>query len=418
MVYELREQPWFGLYVGYQVVTTTLFRLPYWYLISYPRSWRPRVSWTVKRSVLVKLFRHLFHVTQKTGALTSFPTHRAIRPGPGVKGVWVEASPYLITGVLLTMAKAANVTVAHVPGYWIDNDEMLPAGAPPQPGDKVLYRLHGGGYFQLSAHPTDPTANIARGILKYSPSITRTFSIEYRLSTAEPYKPESPFPAALLDAVAGYDYLVNKIGFDPCDIVIAGDSAGGNLALALIRYLRDYQDYHPNLRLPRLPAGLLLLSPWADLGRSHEGPNTSLANFYSTDYTGSRGVERVSYSKRAFLGPFGFGLAERCEYISPASLNPYVRARFKGFPRTLICSGGAEPLLDSIRTLWWKMERDMGPGISAGQVSYYEAEDSLHDHVIFPWHEPENGQTLAGIAEWIEQGWTTKASVFFSPSNR
>lgn len=405
MVYELREQPWFGLYVSYEIMTTTFLRLPFWYLLCYPRSWRPRPSWTVKRSVLVKLFRHLFGITLKTGALTSFPTHRAIQPGPGVKGVWVEAAPHLITGVLLSMATAVNVGCAHIPGYWIDADETLPAGAPPRPGEKVLYRLHGGAYIQLSAHPTDPTANIAHGILKHSRSITRTFSIEYRLSTAEPYKPEHPFPAALLDAIAGYNYLVNEIGFDSSDIIIVGDSAGGNLALALIRYMRDHQQYHPDLRLPRLPAGLVLLSPWADLGRSHEGPNTSLANFYSCDYTGARAAERFSYAKHAFLGPFGFGFAERSVYISPASLNPWVGARFEGFPRTLICSGGAEPLLDSIRSLLWKMERDMGSGSGEGQVCYHEAKDSLHDHLVFPWHEPENGETLTIIADWIDHGW-------------
>jgi len=321
-----------------------------------------------------------------------------------VKGVWVEAAPHLITGVLLTMAEAANVTCAHIPGYWVDREETLPAGAPPQPGDKILYRLHGGGYFQLSAHPSDPTAKIADGILKHSPPITRTFSIEYRLSTAEPYKPENPFPAALLDAIAGYHYLVHTIGFDPRDIIISGDSAGGNLALALVRYLRDYRDFHRDLRLPALPSGLLLLSPWADLGRSHDGPNTSLSNFCSYDYTAARGQGRTSYGKLAFLGPFGLGLAERSPYVSPASLNMSVGARFDGFPRTLICSGGAEALLDSIRSLWWKMERDMGGGTGRGQVSYYEAKDALHDHIVFAWHEPENRQTLEVIASWIEKG--------------
>ena len=321
-----------------------------------------------------------------------------------MKGVWVEAAPHLITGVLLTMAKAANVTCAHIPGYWLDRDETLAPGAPPQPGDRIIYRLHGGGYYQLSAHPSDPTANIVHGILNRSPPISRTFSIEYRLSSAEPYKPENPFPAALLDAIAGYNYLVHTIGFDPRDIIVAGDSAGGNLALALVRYLRDYQDYHPDLHLPALPSGLLLLSPWADLGRSHDGPNTSLSNFCPYDYTDSSGQKRPSYGKLAFLGPFGLGLAENCPYVSPASLNGCVGARFDGFPRTLICAGGAEPLLDSIRSLWWKMERDMGGGTGRGQVSYYETKDALHDHIVFSWHEPENAQTLAAIADWIEEG--------------
>ncbi|KAG6369578.1 Alpha/Beta hydrolase protein [Boletus reticuloceps] len=405
MFYELREQPWFGLYLTYQVVSTTLFRLPYWYLSAYPLSWRPRPSWSVTRTVLVRLFSHLFRVTQKTGPLVRFPTHHAIAASPGVKGVWVNPVPHLITGAILVLAHTANITCARIPGYWIDRDTTLSAGAPPQPGDKVLYRLHGGSYIQLSAHPVDPTANIARGILAHSPRITRTFAIEYRLSSAEPCGKANSFPAALLDALAGYVYLVEEVGFRPEDVIVQGDSAGGNLALAMMRYLRDYANYHPDLKLPRMPGGLLLLSPWADLGASHEGPLSSLSSPFSVDYTGTVGRDRkraANYGKTAFLGPFGLGFAEKNAWVSPASLHACVDARFDGFPRTLVCAGGAEPLLDSIRTLWWKMARDMGEGEGKGRVAYHEAKDALHDHILFTWHEPEAGETLTRIASWID----------------
>lgn len=349
------------------------------------------------------------HFTRRdrTGPLVRFPNHQAITSGPGVKGVWVEPVPHLITDTILILAHAANVTCARVPGYWIDRDTNLPAGAPPQPGDTVLYRLHGGSYIQLSAHPADPTANIARGIIAHSPRITRTFAIEYRLSTAAPYNNANAFPAALLDALAGYVYLVERIGFRPEDVIVQGDSAGGNLALAMMRYLRDYADCHPDLRLPRLPGGLILLSPWADLGASHEGPLSSLASPSSVDYTGTAGPNRiraVSYGKTAFLGPFGLGFAEKNAWVSPASLHACVNARFDGFPRTLVCAGGAEPLLDSIRTLWWKMARDMGEGEGKGQISYHEAKDAVHDHLLFPWYEPEVGETLRRISLWIDNG--------------
>ncbi|KAG9310503.1 alpha/beta-hydrolase [Chiua virens] len=365
MVYELRKQPWFGVYLTYQVVSTTVFRLPYWYLSAFPPSWRPRPSWTITRTVLLRLFRHLFRVTQRTGSLVRFPTHHAIDPGANVKGVWVEPAPHLITGAILILAHAAHVSCTRIPGYWIDSDATLPPGASPKPGDKVLYRLHGGSYIQLSAHPADPTANIARGVLLRTTSITRTFAIEYRLSAAAPYEDANSFPAALLDALAGYIYLVGQVGFRPEDVIVVGDSAGGNLALAMLQYLRDYADYHPDLRLPRMPGGLLLLSPWADLGSSHEGPLSSLTSPFSVDYTGPTGPARtrtVSYAKIAFLGPFGLGFAEKSAWISPASLHPCIDVRFHGFPKTLVCAGGAEPLLDSIRTLWWKMARDMGEG--------------------------------------------------------
>ncbi|KAH0838882.1 Alpha/Beta hydrolase protein [Lanmaoa asiatica] len=280
----------------------------------------------------------------RTGPFVRFPTHHAIASGPGVKAVWVNPVPHLITGTILGLARAANVTCIRIPGYWIDRDTNLPAGAPPQPGDKVLYRLHGGSYVHLSAHPTDPTANIARGILTHSPRITRTFAIEYRLSSAAPYDEANAFPAALLDALAGYVYLVEQVGFRPEDVIVQGDSAGGNLALAMMRYLRDCADHHPNVRLPRMPSGLLLLSPWVDLGTSHEGPLSSLASPFSVDYLGTAGPDRtraVSYGKMAFLGPFGFGFAEKNAWISPASLHAWVNARFHRVPEDVGVCGGS-----------------------------------------------------------------------------
>ncbi len=76
-------------------------------------------------------------------------------------------------------------------------------------------------------------------------------SVEYRLA------PDNPFPSAVEDGVAAYDYLVRSLGMNPSNIVIAGDSAGGNLAAAV------------TLALGRVaapaPAGLVLFSPWLDL---------------------------------------------------------------------------------------------------------------------------------------------------------
>lgn len=72
--------------------------------------------------------------------------------------------------------------------------------------------------------------------------------------------PESPFPAAIHDAVASYKYLVDDLKIPPPSITVGGDSAGGNLAMALILYLRDHD-------MPQVGSALLI-SPWVDLTAS------------------------------------------------------------------------------------------------------------------------------------------------------
>ena len=123
-------------------------------------------------------------------------------------------------------------------------------GAAPA-GRAILY-LHGGGYCQGSP----ATHRIITGHLALR-SAARVAAADYRLA------PEHPYPAAVEDAVAAYCGLLAE-GFAPGATVIAGDSAGGGLAVAAaLRLRRD--------GLPR-PAGLVLFSPWVDLGLGALGP--------------------------------------------------------------------------------------------------------------------------------------------------
>lgn len=324
------------------------------------------------------------------------PTHLAISEGPGIKGVWVEATPHLVTGDVAIWASIASVKPARIPGYWLDRPGAdIPAGQKPIPGEKVVYCLHGGGYTQLSAYPKDVTAHIARGILQHCKSIQRAFSIEYRLSSTAPYSTANPFPAALIDALAGYHYLINGVGFDPSDIIVEGDSAGGNLALALARYLVEYSD---RTELPSPPSSLILSSPWVDVSSSHDGSSSSLSTF-NMDYLGDLNTGRGLYSRQAFVGPHGMGAASYNRYISPASLS--ISTHFRGFPRTFLIAGGAEQLYDSIVTLKNRMVADMGEGHGEGQVAYYEAPDAVHDYLAILWHEPERTDTLKAISKWL-----------------
>ena len=117
---------------------------------------------------------------------------------------------------------------------------------------RVILQLHGGGYI-------GPMKNIYRRFaVKYSKLSygADVLTIDYRVA------PENPFPAAVEDAVYAYKWLLDEKNYKPDQIVVAGDSAGGGLALALCMYAKDHG-------LP-LPGGVITMSPWTDVTLSGE----------------------------------------------------------------------------------------------------------------------------------------------------
>jgi acetyl esterase/lipase len=339
------------------------------------------------------------------------PNHLAIKQGLTVDAVWVHPTPELVFGKVKEWANSACVDCVCIPGYWMckPGSSVLSSDTPHQSGEKVVLALHGGGYISFSAHPDSITSNIVRGLLEHIPSVHRVFSPEYRLSKGAPFSPENPFPAALVDAIAAYSYLVTVSGFDPTDVVVEGDSAGGNLALALTRYLIEQHEellsyaQRSNTRPLTPPGALILLSPWADLGVSHD---CSPAGYFArSDYIFSARANgpEAKYAQRAFTGPLGLAAADTNPYISPASKTLSAENNnYSGWPRTFIVAGGAEMLAPSIRTLMERMSADMGEGVSEGRVCYYEAPDGVHDYIPLLWHEPERTDTLKKIGEWVD----------------
>lgn len=213
-------------------------------------------------------------------------------------------------------------------------------------------------------------------MLQHCPTVTRAFSIEYRLAKTTPYEPQGAFPSALIDAVAGYNYLVKDVGFDPRDIIIEGDSAGGNLALALTRYLVEYGNHDPLNPLPAVAGSLLLLSPWTDMGSSHDQTPTTKKNA-PIDYLGYL-PERFVYIAKAFTGNLDPSLTNTYRYFSPGSNYEALKdVSFKGYPRTFIAAGGLEMLHDQIDTLQKKMRGELGDE----HVTYYLAPDAVHDYI-------------------------------------
>lgn len=132
------------------------------------------------------------------------------------------------------------------------------------PGNRVMLYVHGGAYFFGSVN--EHRFMIQRHARKLR---ARAFAPKYRLA------PQFPFPCGLQDCLAAYLYLLTQQ--EPKTIILAGDSAGGGMVLSLLVILRDQG-------IP-LPAGAVLISPWADL--THSFP--SVAGDCPLDYVPPHG---------------------------------------------------------------------------------------------------------------------------------
>ena len=202
--------------------------------------------------------------------------------------------------------RCTPVSANGVPAEWV---------APPDPPAGALLYLHGGAYAMGSIHShRDLVARlaVAAGL--------RALVIEYRLA------PENPYPAALQDALAAYRWLLAQ-EIDPAQIVIAGDSAGGGLALATLLALRDGGD--------PLPAAAICLSPWTDLALKGASMQGKAAADVILNPAGLRRFAALYAGEHALDEPL----------ISPNY------ADLHGLPPLLIQAGTDEILLDDARRL-------------------------------------------------------------------
>jgi acetyl esterase/lipase len=118
--------------------------------------------------------------------------------------------------------------------------------------DKVILHIHGGAFVLSDGRPPE-SGQFARRLLKHT-TATHAIFPQYRLSRLPVSKTSDAFPAALQDSLTSYLYLVNDLKILPKDIVLSGDSAGANLCIALLRYIKDYGT---ELNIPNPSACLL-----------------------------------------------------------------------------------------------------------------------------------------------------------------
>ncbi|MBO4334552.1 MAG: alpha/beta hydrolase [Desulfovibrio sp.] len=192
---------------------------------------------------------------------------------------------------------------------------------------RVVLQLHGGGYLY-------PLNNIYRRLaLKKAKLLDarEAWMVNYRLA------PSHSYPDALDDAAKVYAEILRR-GTAPEDILVSGDSAGGNLALALCLKLRDERQSLPGL--------LHLLSPWATL--ETDSPSRRI----NAERDSLLGRQSFLHELVSRPSPYAGGLDLKDPRLSP------IYADLSGLPPMLVQAGGFELLLDDALQLALKAAQD------------------------------------------------------------
>jgi monoterpene epsilon-lactone hydrolase len=238
----------------------------------------------------------------------------------------------------------------------INAEWLIPQGSDPT---KVILYVHGGGYVSGSC-------NDHRGIVsKFAKSTGVTNLVyEYRLA------PEHPFPASLDDSVKVYQWFLAS-GFKPENILIAGESAGGGLCLAILLALKE--------RNIALPVAAVSISPWTDLTCSGDSYRTK---------------NKVS------LAPLNSWTVFSKYYIGdnqPA--NPLISPLFgdlKGLPPILLNSGMDDELYDDGELFYLKAKRE---GVD---IKFRAGKEMVHCYPLLAPMIPEATEAMKEIVDFVQ----------------
>ncbi|MBF0144843.1 MAG: alpha/beta hydrolase [Magnetococcales bacterium] len=262
-----------------------------------------------------------------------------------------------------------NVAVQKVDCNGIPGEWFLPRG---MIGNRTLMYCHGGGYYNgsLATH----RAFVAR---LAEISRARALHFAYRLA------PEHPFPAGVDDCLAVYRWLL-ATGVDPGSLMIAGESAGGNLVLTTLLGARAAD-------VP-LPAGAICISPHFDFTFSLPSIRENAAS--EVLYT----LEELEWMRGIYLGDAAGDVALwRHERVSP------VWADLSGLPPLSLHADSTEMLRDDAVTLAQRI-RDVG-----GSVELKVWRGLFH---AFPLVSmiPESGEALREMAAFMDRHWKKMGS--------
>ena len=209
--------------------------------------------------------------------------------------------------------------------------------------------------------------------------------------------PEHPYPTQLTQAVELLRHLVETEGRDPADMILGGDSAGGNLALGLLSHLVHPHPQIQPLRLPGRIGAAMLISPWASLTQTH---TPAFTENRERDMFDARTLTRWSTaflgSTSAFAGDYySEPVLASAEWWAPV-------ADVVG--EVLIWAGDNEILKDGIVAFAQKFSR--GFGGAGGLVDVVVTPKAAHEEMIVErilGYKGDSGTGSQGVVEgWVK----------------
>lgn len=245
-----------------------------------------RKEWNLGYSILVQVLKAtLFRAGGKLNANEMQRSNRRASPVPS--SCIVEEDAFFTSDSVIDFiynssgsgefAAPAN-QIVRVQAEWV----MANNARDPKSSSAIIILIHGGG--MIIGSPAQHRG-LAHSLSRTSGGLP-VYSVDYRLA------PQHPFPCALIDCVSSYLYLQNR--FPHARIIIAGDSAGGNLGLALLQVLADMQKMDKEKIV--LPAACVFVSPWVDVCDSLRDAGRA-----NTDYIPSIAIEGKSAARDARL---------------------------------------------------------------------------------------------------------------------
>jgi len=250
--------------------------------------------------------------------------------------------------------QVVRVDADGVPAEW----QIVPGAAE----DRVMLYFHGGGWVMGSAHDYLRLTAALGKVTKM-----RVLSADYRLA------PEHPYPAALQDCTKAYEWLLRQ-GFKPSNIIIAGDSAGGNLTLTTILNLRDN-----GIHLPKGAVGFSPHTTFDTFDLSHGETDPILADAGTFWWVPAYlGIENPVDSKNPLVSP--------------------LLADLRGFPPVLVQATPPEILFEPGRQF---VERAKAAGVDATLQTW--------DGMFHVWQffglgvVPEAQEAIDKAGEWVNK---------------